>query len=629
MKKRCTSYMNLYSSRIPHNMQVNLMKLDPTGNECNYIDWIFKQHILGLKEEDYYKLVDGLKQFNEEKNRLAMNLRDINKYKTYGDLLDMLDEQFNMGVTDIESNDDIDVKVIYDGILGKLSIPLTKEASCKLGKGTRWCTAAEESNNMFDEYNKNGQLYVWYDRNWNKGKLKELGNKSKKFQFHFSHKNVEFDDEKDVPIKDSILIYFRNFHPVLSKLFHEHEVDMENKIIDMSHNVRDILFKSTFMNYIDKYIIPLNITDGLIYNRIIYNIGDIPFLFLYKVGVSSFEEWNGRSDIDDMLDMDDDNYISRCNMFPTYIKKNVKVWNDEYLHSIYKLLIEKDSSIPESVLDSNPYIRLYYQTYIVRKKSYDVERLVLQNINKTFKYINANQIIYAYLSLYSDEDSILKPIHNIDLFHYYNRRLSDEEVVKMQQERANAVLAHKILAYRDLTDLIDYTNISMQDPDEIEDDKIRRVTELNNVTYVRYWTDEELEEYIQLCQVVYPYDTYMEVGRHITTDALKNIFKVGLDSYKYTTIELISRRGEMQYILDNMDYIIENKKNLNYSNILVNIWYYTTDRKPSKEIETSLIWPISGFNTLNNIYYRYVTNGLYLKRAIHVPVEYMLNHEIL
>lgn len=41
--------------------------------------------------------------------------------------------------------------------------PNTTAASCKLGKGTRWCTAADHSN-MFDQYSSRGELYYFHTR---------------------------------------------------------------------------------------------------------------------------------------------------------------------------------------------------------------------------------------------------------------------------------------------------------------------------------------------------------------------------------------------------------------------------------------------------------------------------------
>lgn len=98
-----------------------------------------------------------------------------------------------------------DTKVLYNGPLGQLVIPLTREASCALGKPTSWCTARDDSSNMFDTYNKQGPLYVW------------IGKDGKRYQFHFE--SAQCMDSKDRPIDEKTINYFRLQHPVLSKLF--------------------------------------------------------------------------------------------------------------------------------------------------------------------------------------------------------------------------------------------------------------------------------------------------------------------------------------------------------------------------------------------------------------------------
>jgi hypothetical protein len=55
-----------------------------------------------------------------------------------------------------------------------IMIPKTERASCLIGKGTQWCTAADKSNNMFNSYNNQGPLYVIIDKDNNN-----------KYQLHF------------------------------------------------------------------------------------------------------------------------------------------------------------------------------------------------------------------------------------------------------------------------------------------------------------------------------------------------------------------------------------------------------------------------------------------------------------
>lgn len=38
------------------------------------------------------------------------------------------------------------VRVLYTGVYGVLSMPLTEEGSKALGRGTKWCTAGDKDN---------------------------------------------------------------------------------------------------------------------------------------------------------------------------------------------------------------------------------------------------------------------------------------------------------------------------------------------------------------------------------------------------------------------------------------------------------------------------------------------------
>lgn len=52
--------------------------------------------------------------------------------------------------------------------------PLTHQASCKYGTGTRWCVASTNTNQYWDSYTKKTNKYAGY--NWNKPDTKEPSN---------------------------------------------------------------------------------------------------------------------------------------------------------------------------------------------------------------------------------------------------------------------------------------------------------------------------------------------------------------------------------------------------------------------------------------------------------------------
>jgi hypothetical protein len=190
-----------------------LEQMDPTKNK-QYVEWLARQYIRGqFRLEDYPRVNDVLVNFEKIKNKLTQ--RDINQY-TFRLLEEVIDKEFNVELTtrlptDEDNPVETDVpgaKNLYNGPLGKLDVPMTEEAAKILGRGTKWCTAAEK-NNMFDHYNEKGPLYVWRDKSGDK------------YQIHFP--TIQFMDSRDNPISHEQFMYFRTKHPVLSKLFKQGE----------------------------------------------------------------------------------------------------------------------------------------------------------------------------------------------------------------------------------------------------------------------------------------------------------------------------------------------------------------------------------------------------------------------
>jgi len=159
--------------------------------------------------EDVSRIRDDLEKFYQIQNKLEQ--RDLNKY-SYVDLMNLVDKHFNIEL-DTNSDTDLgdDVEVLYNGPLGLLVSPKTKEASCRLGSGTRWCTAAKK-NNEFGYYNKQGPLYIWKDKS------------GAKYQFHFE--SGQFMNAQDQNIPRELLMQWRETHPVISKLFKKYEKEI-------------------------------------------------------------------------------------------------------------------------------------------------------------------------------------------------------------------------------------------------------------------------------------------------------------------------------------------------------------------------------------------------------------------
>jgi len=163
-----------------------------------YFTWLYNLlKINKLKEEDFYKAKEYLMLFNKFINKIPSEFRDINRFKNLNDLYDVVKEFEGGDETMATSNSDEirqikknEIDKVFENSNWLIMIPKTERASCLIGKGTKWCTAADESNNMFDNYNSDGPLYVMVNKDNNK-----------KYQLHFESNQLM--DENDSPIKAS------------------------------------------------------------------------------------------------------------------------------------------------------------------------------------------------------------------------------------------------------------------------------------------------------------------------------------------------------------------------------------------------------------------------------------------
>lgn len=180
-----------------------LIHLDPTYKEGvnsvgTYGKWILNLYKKNkLKEEDFYKVTDYLKQFEEKKKALAN--KDINQYKSLPDLIDVLNntatpEKTKSQVKREIKNTDItkDAKLEFQSESWKIYIPLTYEASCKLGANTEWCTASNSNAAYYKSYSNQGDLHIL------------INNDGPKFQFHFETKQFMDASDRQINLKDFI-----------------------------------------------------------------------------------------------------------------------------------------------------------------------------------------------------------------------------------------------------------------------------------------------------------------------------------------------------------------------------------------------------------------------------------------
>ena len=136
-----------------------------------YVKWIILTYAKeGIRYfEDISQAINSLAKFDKIKKKIPGNQRDINRYKSLNDLMDMLDEyteetlkvsRDEQAKLDKKFIQNGDIERIYKSSKTDIFILKTEKGSCYVGKGSRWCTAIERVDNMFDSYNKQGVLFV-------------------------------------------------------------------------------------------------------------------------------------------------------------------------------------------------------------------------------------------------------------------------------------------------------------------------------------------------------------------------------------------------------------------------------------------------------------------------------------
>lgn len=176
-----------------------------------------------------------------------------------------------------------DVEKVFETPNVLIVHPLTQEASCIYGAGTKWCTAADKDNE-FNEYNKQGPLYIV---------INKLNNK--KYQLHFE--TSQFMDAKDEPVTlrylgqsiPDILTWFQeDSSPITRENAIEVAVELGNvnllKFFKKKFNltVSDAR-KYYFFEKSDDYVSPLIVASNYGYIDILQSLIDDFNLTIYDV----------------------------------------------------------------------------------------------------------------------------------------------------------------------------------------------------------------------------------------------------------------------------------------------------------------------------------------------------------
>ncbi len=165
-----------------------LERCDPTAKKAfvlNLVRWYCDRSMNML--EDAPKASEALALYAKFKNKVKRDLGQMSfsEFLDLGDTLRGEKSQSEQSSSETQAwFDNNEATLFHDGDGIKVVIPHTVEASKFFGRGTRWCTAAE-NNNMFNSY-RSGPLYIIIFRG-----------SADRWQFYMTESDVQMMDADD------------------------------------------------------------------------------------------------------------------------------------------------------------------------------------------------------------------------------------------------------------------------------------------------------------------------------------------------------------------------------------------------------------------------------------------------
>jgi hypothetical protein len=165
---------------------------DPTAHK-EYTQWIAKMYILGDTplEDIGSTLKEYLYKFAvlKRKKLIAPPANDINRYSSFTMFMDAMDKY---ELPEDEVVDKGEATEVYEDATVRVVVPEDQAAACHYGRGTRWCTAATKGTNYYNQYSRQGPLYILLP--------KSPTHPGERYQLHFPSEQYmdEADDEVDL-----------------------------------------------------------------------------------------------------------------------------------------------------------------------------------------------------------------------------------------------------------------------------------------------------------------------------------------------------------------------------------------------------------------------------------------------
>ena len=140
---------------------------DLADTNFKYTDFVLKYTHPNASPEEVEDIVDLVKDFDRFKQ--SLEVKDINKYDLDGLKLEIELYKETSKSQQKKSFDASGAKKIFEDSNLLIVRPLTYEASCKYGSGTRWCTTTAGNPSYFESHSGGNQaLYYIILKNFNR-----------------------------------------------------------------------------------------------------------------------------------------------------------------------------------------------------------------------------------------------------------------------------------------------------------------------------------------------------------------------------------------------------------------------------------------------------------------------------
>ena len=189
--RKILMYQFVDGKGVPVDVFNNIFNSDPTRKKT-YTKWALIQWGNVNERENILKAVLDNKighmfEYFQKRANDGLNLLSINSFSEALSMVPQKDNDPIFGDKDKGGREN-NYEIVYDSQDWRIAVPNTVDASVKLGKGSRWCTAGYYGNaaSYYNDYTRRGKLYVNFDKRRSEvSKVNGIEYPYKRYQFCF------------------------------------------------------------------------------------------------------------------------------------------------------------------------------------------------------------------------------------------------------------------------------------------------------------------------------------------------------------------------------------------------------------------------------------------------------------